>query len=218
LKITLSALAEKLKLINVNPQTLTENNISKSVYILSPINGFVAKVNANIGKYVTPSDVLFELVNPSDIHLNLKVFEKDLKSLFIGQKLFAFTNSETTRKHPCEIILISQNLSESHSAEVHCHFKDYDKTLLPGMYMNAEIELKNNKCQTLPEEAVVHFEGKDYIFISNGNQKYTMSEVSTGAKENGFIEIKNIEASDNQMIVTKGAYTLLMVLKNKEEE
>ena len=77
LQITLSALAEKLRLINVNPNSLSEKNISKSVNIYSPINGFVSKVNVNIGKYVNPADVLFELINPTDIHLNLKIFEKE---------------------------------------------------------------------------------------------------------------------------------------------
>jgi cobalt-zinc-cadmium efflux system membrane fusion protein len=38
-------------------------------------------VNVNIGKYVNPSDVLFEFINPDDIHLNLKVYEKDLENL-----------------------------------------------------------------------------------------------------------------------------------------
>jgi cobalt-zinc-cadmium efflux system membrane fusion protein len=38
----------------------------------------MCKVNVNIGKYVTPSDILFEIVNPSDIHLALTVFEKIL--------------------------------------------------------------------------------------------------------------------------------------------
>jgi hypothetical protein len=40
----------------------------------------VSKVNVNIGKYVNPSDVLFELINPDDIHLNLKVYEKILET------------------------------------------------------------------------------------------------------------------------------------------
>lgn len=45
----------------------------------------------NIGKYVAPTDVLFELVNPDDIHLALTVFEKDFDKLFIGQKLLLTT-------------------------------------------------------------------------------------------------------------------------------
>jgi cobalt-zinc-cadmium efflux system membrane fusion protein len=86
-------LEEKLRLIHINPNSLHENNISKSIRIYSPIDGFVSKVNVNIGKYVTPSDVLFELVNPADIHLNLKIFEKDLNKIFIGQNVVSYTNN-----------------------------------------------------------------------------------------------------------------------------
>ena len=216
-KIALSALSEKLKLINVNPQGLSENNLSKAVNIYSPIDGFVSRVNVNIGKYVNPADILFELVNTSDIHLNIKVFEKDLEKLSIGQKVMAY-NNQSDRKHPCEIILISQDLSSERTAEVHCHFLEYDKTLLPGMYMNADIEVKSNHVLTLPEDAIVNFEGKEYVFINDKGKEYNLTEVKTGSKENGFIEILGGEKISQKSVVTKGAYTLLMKLKNKSEE
>ena len=44
-----------------------------------------------------------------------------------------------------------------------------------------------------------------------------MREVETGTQEKGFIEIKNSTAFSGKQIVTKGAYTLLMTLKNKAE-
>ena len=59
-RIIMNALAQKLRLININPTTLTVENITKNVRLYSSIAGFVSKVNVNIGKYVNPSDVLFE--------------------------------------------------------------------------------------------------------------------------------------------------------------
>lgn len=219
-KITMSALAEKLRLININPEQLNEASLSRSVNVYSSIDGFVSKVNVNIGKYVNPSDVLFELINPSDIHLNLKVFEKDLDKLFIGQKLLAYNNNETDKKYPCEIILISQDLSEVRSADVHCHFEAYDKSLLPGMYMNAEVELKNTNVLSINDDAIVSHEGKDYIFVLIGNKQFEIIEIKKGGSENNFTEINAIDGKDlsNSKIVIKGAYSLLMQLKNKSEE
>ena len=156
-KILIKSLEEKLKLIRINPNNLSVNNISKSVNVYSPIDGFVTKVNVNIGKYVTPGDVLFELVNPTDIHLNLKIFEKDLDKIFIGKKVSSFTNNNPSKKYPGDIILISKDVAPDGTTEIHCHFDNYDKTLFPGMYMNAEIELKNKMSNVLPDEAVVHF-------------------------------------------------------------
>jgi len=219
-KISVNALSEKLRLINLNPETLTESNLSRSINVYSTIDGFVSKVNVNIGKYVNPSDVLFELINPEDIHLNLKVFEKDLEKLFIGQKLLTFNNNQPDKKYPCTIILISQDLSADRSADVHCHFEDYDKTLFPGMYMNAEVQIKLSNVFAINEDAIVNFEGKDYIFISTGVQQYNMIEVKKGSSDNSYTEVNAIDGKDisNSIVVKKGAYSLLMQLKNKSEE
>ena len=78
-KVTVKSLSEKLKLIGIDPLRLTESTISKSININSPIDGYVTHVNVNIGKYAQPSEVLFELVNPTDIHLALTIFEKEIK-------------------------------------------------------------------------------------------------------------------------------------------
>jgi cobalt-zinc-cadmium efflux system membrane fusion protein len=217
-KITLKSLAEKLKLIGLNPETVNENTISKSINIYSPINGYVTMVNVNIGKYTQPSEVLFELVNPTDIHLALTIFEKDLAQIEIGQKLVAYTNNKPNEKHPCEIILVGHSVSKDRITEVHCHCLDYERTLLPGMYMNAEIELKNNNAKTLPVDAIVRFEGNQYVFVAIDKNNFEMVPVTVGSTENGFIEILNVKDFDNKQIVTQGAYNLLMTSKNKAEE
>lgn len=219
-KITLKSLNEKLKLIGINPEKLNENTISRSISITSPIDGYVSKVNVNIGKYVNSTDVLFELVNPQDIHLGLTVFEKDLDKLFIGQKVFAYTNNNPGKKYPCEIILIGKDLSDERSVEVHCHFEKYDKSLIPGMFMNAEIEVEPHNAFVIPNDGLVRFEGKEYVFTQLENKKYEMQEVDTKNTENGFTQISFADSTDirGKIFVTKGAYTLLMKMKNTEEE
>jgi membrane fusion protein, heavy metal efflux system len=217
-KINVKSLSERLKLIGINPEQLDENSISKSINIYSPIAGYVSHVNVNIGKYTQPSEVLFELINPADIHLALTLFEKDLAKISIGQKVIAYTNGQPDKKYECEIILIGQNLSADRSTEVHSHFEKYDKSLLPGMYMNAEIELKNNMVYALPEEAIVRYENKQYIFISQSERSYSLTEVKTGDIENGYVEIMEGETLVKNKIVVSGTYSLLMSLKNKSEE
>jgi len=216
--ILIKSLEEKLKLIGLSPDKLTANNITRSINIYSPINGFVSAVDVNIGKYVNPSDVLFELVNPADIHLALTIFEKDLDKLFIGQKLIAYTNSQPDKKYPCEIILISKNFSDERSAEVHCHFEQYDKTLLPGMFMNADIEIKSSNVKALPDDALVRFENKQYVFVAKDSNHFEMAVVKTGNSENGFTEILIDEKLVNETFVLKGAYNLLMKVKNTVDE
>lgn len=217
-KILISALGEKLKLAGINTIQLTEQNITHSIQLYSPIDGYVSKVNVNIGKYVAPTEVLFELINPTDIHLALTVFEKDVNKLFIGQKVLSYTNNEPGNKHHGDIILIGKDLGPDRSTEVHCHFDDYDKTLIPGTYMNADIEVTNKAAWVLPEEAVVRFENRQYVFVKKTTKTFELLEIQPGVTENGFTEILNAESWQQKQVVGKGAYTLLMSLKNKTED
>ena len=218
-KILIKSLAEKLKLIGVNPDNLNENTISKSINIVSPIDGFVSQVKMNIGKYATPTDVLFELVNPSDIHLTLTIFEKDLYKISIGQKIFAYNNTNPNKKYICEIILIGKDVTPERTIQVQCHFEKYDKSLISGMYMNAEVEVSTNNAFVIPNDGLVRFEGKQYVFTQTDKNKYAMQEVTTQNTENGFTQITFPDNADmtKKTFVTKGAYTLLMTMKNTEE-
>ncbi|WP_034670669.1 efflux RND transporter periplasmic adaptor subunit [Chryseobacterium populi] len=217
-EILMNSLAQQLHLININPESLNSGNIKKNVPVYSIINGFVSKVNVNIGKYVNPSDVLFELINPDDIHLNLKVYEKDLGNLKMGQRFMAYTNAAPDKKYYGEIILISRDINSGGMAEVHCHFEKYDQNLIPGMYMNAEIETSTSFSNAVPEVSIVNFEGKDFVFVEEKTRTYRLTPVTLGETENGFIQIHNIDDFKNKKIVTKNAYTLLMKLKNTAGE
>lgn len=216
-RVVIKSLEEKLKLIGINPQRLTTDNLSNSIHIYAPISGYVAAVNVNIGKYVNPSDVLFELVNPTDIFLSLTVFEKDINKLEIGQKLFASTTTDPQKKYECEVFLISKNLENNNATQVQCRIKQSDKSLLPGMFMSAEIELTSKLTTALPEDAIVRFENKQFVFISTGKNQFEMTEVNIGNTENGYTEILSTSLSE-KTIVTNGAYNLLMAIKNKSEE
>jgi len=217
LSVMVQSYGEKLKFAGINPNNVSAKNISKSINIYSPISGYVSKVNVNTGKYVAPSDILFEIVNPSDIHLALTVFEKDITKMAVGQSVIAYNNTNPEQKYHCEIILIGKDFSENRSTEMHCHFVSYDKNLLPGMYMNAEIKLKSQQSNVLPSEAIVNYENKNYIFIEKGNKLFEMKEVTTGTSENGFVEIISNEDLKDVNIVIKGSYSLLMKMKNLEE-
>lgn len=218
--ITFRSLSEKILLIGIDPNKLNENSLSRTIPIYAPISGFVSKVNVNVGKYVNPTDVLFELVNPEDIHLALNVFEKDMEHLFMGQKVIAYTNNHPEVKYKCEVILIGKDIGSDRSINIHCHFEKYDKQLVPGTYMNAEIIGVGRKAVVIPDEAVMHEGADSYIFIEKAANEYEKIKVETGIIEGLDIEITAASGKDllKEKIVSKGAYTLWMKLNNVAEE
>ncbi len=218
-KILLKGYAEKLKLIGLNPEKLSEESISRSVPIRSPINGFVSKINVNIGKYVNPSDVLFELINPDDMHAALTVFEKDLALVKPKQKVWVTFVDEPEREYECEVLLVSRNVDQDRGALVHCHFEQQPDRLLPGMFLNARILISSSQQWAVPADALVRFENKDYLLEAKDSLLFHLFPVEKIMEENGWIAVKS-DADDLQgrKFVVRNPYPVLGAMKAGEEE
>jgi len=219
-QVLLKSLSEKLRIININPERLEVNSISRSVPIYSPIDGYVSKVNVNIGKYVSQSDVLFELIDPHDIHAAITVFEKDITNFKKGLKGKVALVDKPNEWYDIEVILITKNIDDNRTGIIHCHFQNPKEILLPGMLLSGVFELNNKSVTAVPEEAVVRYMGKEYVFIAKNDKHFGMVEVETGNNDEGYIELQNRNAISwmGQKLVMKGAYALLGKLKNKMDE
>ena len=217
-QVLVNALFQKLKLVGIQPENVTKDKISASISVRSGLSGYVAAVHVNAGKYLTPSDVLFEIISTDDIHLALKIFEKDIPMLQIGQSVMAYTNQQPEKKYPCRIILMGKEIAADRSIEIHCHFNQHNLSLLPGTFMNAEIEVKNKAATVLPDDALVRFDNRQFIFVQSDSLQFVMKEVQPGISENGYTQIINGVEMLKDKIVTRGSYTLLMMLKNKADE
>jgi cobalt-zinc-cadmium efflux system membrane fusion protein len=226
LKAMVKSLEQKLLLIGINPDQLREENISSSVNIVSPIKGFLKSVNVNIGKYVSPTDVLFEIVNSDKLFLELTLFEKDADKVAAGQKIRFYINNET-EVHEAVITQTGKSVSDDRTFRVYAAVTSSCINLLPGMYVNAYISESESKVTALPSEAVVSFDDKDYIFIYEKEKEeagmpfteYRMIEVKKGVTGSGFTEIKLPEGfnASTAKVVTRGAYNLLAAKKNAGE-
>lgn len=218
-KVLVKGLGEKLRLIAIDPNKLDENKISRSVPVYSPINGFVSKVNVNIGKFVSPTDVLFELINPDDMHAALTIFEKDMPKIKVGQAVSVSFVDDPSRQYECEIILVTRNVDDNRSGIAHCHFETMPKNLLPGMFLNGSINIANAEAMTVPDEALVRYEGKQFVFLETGTRTYELIEVEAGVRDNGVVEITSGQQDLlNRNVVVKNAYSILGKMKNTGDE
>ena len=226
LKTQVKALEQKLGLIGINPSKLHAENISRSVPVISPISGFVKTVNVNIGKYVAPSDVLFEIVNGDKLFLELTLFEKDADKVSVGQKIHFFINNET-EQHEGVIYQTGKSVNADKTYKVYASVTKRCKNVIPGMYVNAVIDASSSNVAALPSDAIVSFDDKDYIFVFDRNKtengkpvtEYRMVEVHKGVASGGFTEVALPEKFDvkTAKVVVKGAYNLLSAKKNAGE-
>lgn len=224
----INAMEEKLRLIGINLNSLKSGKVSSAVNIYSPVTGQVREVFSNIGKYVGPEDIIMDVTDAKDLHVELTVYESDITKIQTGQKIrFSLANKPESWKE-AEVFLIGSGVRDDRSITVHGHLLKEYEDLWPGMFVNARIETGTLDSYTLPEDAVVRFDAKNYIFISKGTNKengvekhnFEMVEVKTGSSEAGMIQISMIENEldlKNASIVVKDANTLLATAKNSEE-
>jgi cobalt-zinc-cadmium efflux system membrane fusion protein len=226
LKATVKSLEQKLLIIGLDPSGLTEDNISSSVNLVSPISGFLRAVNINIGKYVTPTDVLFEVVNNEKLFLELSLFEKDADKIVPGQKVIFFINNET-EEHSAIVTHTGKSIDNDNTLLIYASVDNTCKNVLPGMYVNAVITGSHKEVPALPSDAIVSFDDKEYIFIYGREKEesgklfteYKIVEVRKGVSSSGFTEISLPEDLDiaTVKVVIKGAYNLLSAMKNAGE-
>ncbi len=226
LKTQQKALEQKLALVGINPGNLTDDNISRTIPVVSPISGYVKTVNVNIGKFVSPSDVLFEIVNSDNLFLELTLFEKDADRALAGQKIRFYINNET-EQHDAVIYQTGKSISDDKTYKVYATVSGKCKNVLPGMYVNAEIEASSKQVTAVPDEALTSFDEKNYIFVFEKNKvedgkpftEYRMIQVQKGVSDKGFTEIILPEGFDfkTAKVVVKGAYNLLSAKKNAGE-
>jgi cobalt-zinc-cadmium efflux system membrane fusion protein len=216
-QILVTSLAAKLRLIHINPATLHAENITSQIVITAPASGTITEVAVNLGKYVEAGENIITIMGFNGSKLVLKAFEKDLPFLKKGQKVFAYSNSEPDKKITGKIDYIVRNIGDEGFANIICSPDNSSEQLFPGLYLNVDIEAQSLESWTVPEDAIILFEGKEYVFVEKETRTYEMIKVSTGQKENKHIQILNEQDIKDQKVVIKGAYTLLMKMKNVEE-
>lgn len=226
LKAQLKGIAQKLAVIGVNANTLTEDGISATIALKSPISGYVRTANLSIGKYVTSTDVLFEIVGTENLLLELTLFEKDANNIAIGQFAHFSINNEK-HEHKAKIYQVGKSINADKTYKVYASITQPCVNVMPGMFVLAHIEKTDKQVTAVPADAIVSFDNKYFILAFEKNKEeggkpfteYRFIEVIKGETNDGFTEIQlptgfNIQ---NTKIVTKGAYKLLSAKKNAGE-
>ncbi|KAA9332073.1 efflux RND transporter periplasmic adaptor subunit [Hymenobacter busanensis] len=219
LQVQTNAQAARLRLAGLP----VGGRIVTTATLRAPRAGFVRTVNVTVGQAVTATDALFEIVDPEHLHVELTVFERDVARVQHGQ-LIRFTlasdSTSSRRERTARVYLVGKAIGEDRTVRVHGHLdQENDPALLPGLYVRAMIETGRTQAHTLPDAALVRFEGKNYAFAVEAPGRYRLVPVTLGRSEDNFTEVTLPEGVPvTTTFVTDGAYSLLAKMKNAEEE
>ena len=214
-KIKYEGLRSRLLMLGLSPSKVKTGTISSTVNIVSPISGYVNKVNINIGVYVDAKTKLFELSDNSKIHADFKVYEKDVYLLKSGQIIHFTVANNIENEYDAKIFAISKEFdTDSRSINIHAEIEGDKKGLVPGMYITGHLHTDKNYVKTLPNDAIVTEGVKSFIFVveeeHDENTEFKKIEIAKGQSDDGYTQVNLIdELPENAQIVLNKAYYLL---------
>lgn len=220
LSIQSASLSAQLQQLGLNPSALTKNQIRSTYTLYAAQDGFVSKVNMHIGKFVGPQEVMVELFNPDHLHAELQVAEKDAYLLKEKQGIRFRFGLERPQWHLAEVHLIGKSLTDQRTVLVHGHLLDARPEFIPGMYLQAEIEIGIDTLLSVPEASVVRFGGTDAVLVELSPRHFKPVAVKVIAREDGFAGIRPIAEQEfvGKKVVFTGAAAVIGALTNRDEE
>ena len=131
MKSRLEAAAAQLTILGIDPDELLRNGIRPYLEVKSPLNGYVASMNLNLGKYIEAGQPVCDVIDKGETLLCLTAYEKDLQDLEPGKRVqFRVT-----------LLSVGQEVDEtSRSLEVYARVKESNARFRPGMYVSAHVE------------------------------------------------------------------------------
>jgi cobalt-zinc-cadmium efflux system membrane fusion protein len=214
----------QLTAMGISLSSASRGQIVTSIPVLAPISGTISEVSAQIGSNVDASTPIAQIVNNSQLHLDLFVFEKDLPKVKAGQLIHFTLTNNAGKEYDAKIYSIGTAFAnQSKTIPVHAVVMGNKAGLIEGMNITAIISIGNAVLPAVPDEAIVSNGGQDYIFrIKKQDAKETVFEriaVAKGVSDVGFTEITPVhDLKPGSAIVTRKTFFVLAKMVNTGDE
>lgn len=209
-----NGLRKKLQMLNINPSNVEQGRITSTINLYAPISGHVTKVNVSNGTYVSPSDVIMEIVDIDHIHLELSVFEKDIMQIKKDQKITFKIPEASDKTFEAEVHLVGTTIDEqTRRVKVHGHVDNDKEHFIVGMFVDADIIIDSIKSIGLPKEAIIEVGNDFYVLVleeAHGDEFHLEKvKLELGKQTENTVEILNTSLLKDKQILVKGNSMLL---------
>ncbi len=161
-----STLAQQIQLMGINPARLSNGKLISVLAVTSPISGVVSDVKVKMGSYVDVTTAVAEIVDNSQLHLDLSVYEKDMPNLKNNQLIHFTLTNNPGKEYDAQIFSLGSSFEgESKAVSVHAKVMGDKTGLIDGMNVTAIISLQKATVPSVPTDAIVTLQGQDYIFM-----------------------------------------------------
>lgn len=216
----LTAAIQRLRTLGLRPEDIRELDHGGSrlglgpgrVPLLSPISGTIVTREVSLGQAVQPAADAFKVAHLSHLWVLLDLFEKDLLSVYVGQRAELRTDVSPGKTFPARVAYVGQVIDEkTRTAPVRIEFDNADELFRPGQFVTAMLRGDPARAQSevlaVPRTAVMTSEGKSLVFIARDDGSFIRRTVELGASGGGLVEIRH-GLTPGERVAVDGAFLL----------
>lgn len=211
------AVRNKLKYWKISEEQILQLEQTSKVIVnfnmYANTSGYIDTIFVGEGNHVKEGTPLFKVANLNNVWAQLDVYEKDIKSLSIGQNIAINLNAYTDEIITGRIDYISPILNnETRTVTVRATLTNSKGKLKPGMLISGFVELRQTKKDesiNVPKSAVM-WTGKRsivYVKVSNEEPVFELREVQIGASIGSNYQVIS-GLNSGEEIVTNGTFTV----------
>lgn len=189
------ALNIKLESMGLDVLKIEKGEFYSSYTIKSPINGFVASIDATIGQYVEPQQKIAEIIDAQSFQLRLSVFEKNINKIKTGQTAAFYLNGNKNEKHKATINAVGKIIIPDYKS-IECFAvieNSNNLNIVCNQSVEGEVYTTVDSVFSVPETAIINSENDSYLLIYekevNSIYQFKKIKVNTGRKVNNYIEL-----------------------------
>lgn len=176
--------------------------------IRTPFAGKLGLRRISAGALLRPGDVITTLDDISRIKVDFTVSEAQMAAVKPGQPVRAIAAAYPGKNFSGVIDSIDTRIDpQSRTIAIRAVFQNADSQLLPGMLLTVGIESNRRQSLSLPEQALVPIEAKQYVFVVDADDKADRKEVTIGQRDPGFVEIVS-GINGTEKVVVEGTLRL----------
>jgi membrane fusion protein, heavy metal efflux system len=164
-----------------NTQTLQD------YFLVSPSNGEVSVINANVGDRADESAIA-EIIDLSEVWVDLSAFPENIERLMIGQSVEVYDLHQHQRVYS-KISYIAPKMTGGHIARARAVINNKAGHWRPGMHIKADIEIKKRQVpMAVKASAIQSFREMPVVFAKYGNT-FEVRMVQLGETDGEYIEV-----------------------------
>jgi len=175
----------------------------------SPVSGRVVDRAVSVGESVEAENVLFVVVDTSEMWLMADVYDRDLRQLRVGLPVQFIMDSMSGASFEGKIAWISSQVSDrTRTVRLRASLPNPEGLLRAKMFGQARIVLHDNEQVVgVPVDAVQTDGCCQLVFVEESETVFQPRKVVLGARANGFVEVLR-GLKEGEAVASSGSFLM----------